>query len=83
MSYFSQANTVYIDACLGVSFSSWEAVNDFFTPYFASLPAAAISYPLRIVGGARSAAVEFEDTPTFFGQEIRALTGGPSGQGPS
>jgi hypothetical protein len=74
MSYFSTANTVYIDACLGVGLPSWEAVNDFFTPYFASLPAAAISYPLRIVGDARSAAAEFEDTPAFFGQEIRALS---------
>ena len=38
------------------------------------MPAAAISYPLRIVGDARSAAVEFVDTPAFFGQEIRALS---------
>ncbi len=74
MSYFSQANTTYIDACLGVSFSSWEAANDFFTPFFASVPAAAIAYPLRIVGDARSAAIEFVDTPAFFGQEIRALS---------
>jgi hypothetical protein len=74
MSYFSQANTTYIDACLGVSMPSWQAANDFFTPYFASLPAAAISYPLRIVGDARSAAIEFVDTPAFFGQEIRALS---------
>jgi len=45
MSYFSTANTTYIDACLGVSLSGWEAANDFFTPFFASAPAAAISYP--------------------------------------
>jgi hypothetical protein len=31
MSYFSQANTTYIDACLGVSLSSWEVANSFFT----------------------------------------------------
>ncbi|HEY6494118.1 MAG TPA: hypothetical protein VIZ43_12640, partial [Trebonia sp.] len=61
-------------ACLGVSLPSWQAVNDFFTSSFPSLPAAAISYPLRIVGDARSAAVEFVDTPAFFGQEIRALS---------
>jgi hypothetical protein len=36
----------------------------------------AISYPLRIVGDARSAAIEFVDTPAFFGQEIRALSSG-------
>jgi len=74
MSYFSRASTVYIDACLGVSFPSWAAVNSFFTPYFPTVPTAAISYPLRIVGDARSAAVEFVDTPAFFGQEIRALS---------
>jgi hypothetical protein len=74
MSYFSQANTTYIDACLGVSLPSWQAVNDEFSS-FASLPAAAISYPLRIVGDAQSAAIEFVDTPAFFfGQEIRALS---------
>jgi hypothetical protein len=74
MSYFSKANTVYMDACLGVIFSSWEAANDYFSSALPLLPAAAISYPLRIVGNARSAAIEFVDTPAFFGQEIRALS---------
>ena len=74
MSYFSRANTVYIDACLGVTLSGWAAVSDFFTPFFASAPAAAIAYPLRIVGDTRSAAVEFVDTPAFFDFEIRALS---------
>jgi len=74
MSYFSQANTVYADACLGAIFTSWQALSDFFTPYLPSRPAAAISYPLRIVGDARSAAVELVDTPAFFGYEIRALS---------
>ena len=74
MSYFSTANTVYIDACLGVAMSSWKDLNDFFTPFFASRPADALSYPLRIVGDTHSVAIEFVDTPTFFGQEIRALS---------
>jgi len=74
MSCFSTANTVYMDACLGVTLSGWAAVNDFFTPFLASAPAAAIAYPLRIVGDARSAAVEFVDTPAFFDFEIRALS---------
>lgn len=73
MSYFSRTNTTYIDACLGVALTSWQAVASEFST-FTKLPAAAISYPLRIVGDARSAAVEFEDTPAFFGQEIRALS---------
>jgi hypothetical protein len=73
MSYFSTADTVYLDACLGVALTSWQAVQAEFAT-FAKLPAAAVSYPLRIVGGTRSAAIEFVDTPAFFGQEIRALS---------
>jgi hypothetical protein len=74
MSYFSQANTTYIDACLGIALTSWEQVNNEFTAVFPELPATALSFPLRIVGDARSAAVEFVDTPAFFGFEIRALS---------
>src|ERR1700722_20106561 len=74
LSYFSTKNTVYIDACLGVVMSGWSALNAFFTPFFASVPADAIAYPLRIVGDTRSVAIEFVDTPAFFGQEIRALS---------
>ena len=74
MSYFSRANTTYIDACLGVSLSTWQAASDFFTPFLPSLPASAISYPLRIVGDTRSAAIEFVDSPAFFDGEIRALS---------
>jgi hypothetical protein len=74
MSYFSTSNAYYIDASSGGSWPSWDALNNFFTPYFASgLPADAISYPLRIVGDARSAMVEFEDAPAFFGHELRIL----------
>jgi hypothetical protein len=75
MSYFSMANTIYIDACLGVSLPSWEAVDSTFASAFASAPTSAISYPLRIVGDTGSAAVELVDTPDFFvPQELRALS---------
>ena len=74
MSYFSRANTTYMDASLGIGFPNWQTMNEFFTPFLAGVPAAAISYPLRIVGDARSAAVEFVDSPAFFRQEIRALS---------
>jgi hypothetical protein len=74
MSYFSRANTVYMDAVLGVSFSSWQEADDYFSSVLPPLPAAAISYPLRIVGDARSAAIEFVDAPAFFKTEIRALS---------
>ena len=75
MSYFSKANTTYIDACLGISLTSWQAVENTFAPVFASAPASAISYPLRIVGNTRSAVVELVDTPDLFvPQELRALS---------
>ena len=74
MSYFSTANAVYIDACLGVALSGWQAISTEFTGLFASAPASAVSYPLRIVGGTRSAVVELVDTPGFFGQELRSLS---------
>ena len=74
MSYFSTTNAYYIDASSGGLWPSWDALNNFFTPYFATgLPADAISYPLRVVGDARSAMVEFEDAPAFFGHELRIL----------
>jgi hypothetical protein len=75
MSYFSPANTTYIDACLGISLPTWEAVDATFASAFASAPASAISYPLRIVGDTRSAVIELVDTPEFFvPQELRALS---------
>jgi hypothetical protein len=39
MSYFSTSNAYYIDASSGGSWPSWDALNNFFTPYFASGPA--------------------------------------------
>ena len=74
LSYFSTANTVYMDAVLGVALAGWQEVSGFFAQYLPSLPADAISYPLRIVGDTRSAAVELVDTTAFFGYEIRALS---------
>jgi hypothetical protein len=61
MSYFSKKSAYYIDASSGSLWPSWDALNALFTPFFASgLPADALSYPLRIVGDASSAMVEFE-----------------------
>lgn len=74
MAHFSRSNTSYSDACLGVVMSGWQAINTGFTSIFTSAPADAIAYPLTIVGDTDSAAVEFVDSPGFFGQEIRALS---------
>lgn len=75
MSYFSATNVTYIDASLGVSLTSRAEVDSTFGSAFATAPASAISYPLRIVGDMRSAAIELVDTPDFFvPQELRALS---------
>jgi hypothetical protein len=67
MSYFSKKSAYYIDASSGSLWPSWDALNALFTPFFASgLPADALSYPLRIVGDASSAMVEFEDRPDYL-----------------
>jgi hypothetical protein len=72
MSHFSTSNASYFDASLGAALTGWKTINSVFAG-FAGKPAAAISYPLRIVGDLRSAAVEFVDTPPFFGRELRCL----------
>jgi len=74
MSCFSTAGAVYIDACLPAVLSRWQEINSEFTTVFGNAPASAISYPLTIAGGTRSAAIEFVDSPGFFGKEIRALS---------
>jgi hypothetical protein len=74
MAHFSTSNPSYSDACLGIVLSGRQAINAEFTSLFAAAPAGAICYPLTIVGDARSATIEFVDTPEFFGQEIRALS---------
>jgi hypothetical protein len=62
-----------MDASLGYGFANWNEANEFFQKFLASAPPAAISYPLRIIGDARSASVEFYDVPEFFGKEILVL----------
>jgi hypothetical protein len=75
MSYFSATNVTYIDASLGISLTSRAAVESTFRSAFATAPASAISYPLRIVGDTGSAAIDLVDTPDFFvPQELRALS---------
>jgi hypothetical protein len=75
MSYFSATNVTYIDASLGISLTSRAEVESTFGSAFATAPASAISYPLRIVGDTGSAAIELVDTPDFFvHQELRVLS---------
>jgi len=74
MAHFSTSNPSYSDGCLGIVLSGWQAINTEFTSLLGGAPAGALSYPLTIVGDARSATIEFVDTPPFFGAEVRALS---------
>ena len=77
VSYFAPAPVpvIYIDAGLGVTWPSQAALLEVWSgPSFADAPPDALSYPLRIVGDARSATIEFVDTPTLLGSEFRFLS---------
>ena len=73
MTYFDKDSVLYIDASSGNIWPSWDSLNDVFHAFLPPAPAAALSYPLRIVGDEHSALVEFEDTPELFGRELRIL----------
>lgn len=72
LGFFSPNMATYSDAVLGYEWPSFVAFKDFLVPYMATLPPAAVSYPIRIVGGPESAIVEFVDTPEWFGSKIPA-----------
>ncbi|HEV7653833.1 MAG TPA: nuclear transport factor 2 family protein [Mycobacteriales bacterium] len=77
VSFFAPAPTpvVYIDAGLGVTWPSQASLLEVWSgPSFADAPPDALSYPQRIVGDARSATIEFVDTPQLLGSEFRFLS---------
>jgi hypothetical protein len=73
MSYFARDSVLYIDASSGNQWPTWQSLWDVFHRFLPPAPADALSYPLRIVGDEHSAVVEFEDTPSLFGRELRIL----------
>jgi hypothetical protein len=73
MTHFAKKDAYYIDASSGSVWPSWDSLNQVFHAFLPPAPAAALSYPLRIVGDEHSAMVEFEDTPQLFGKELRIL----------
>ena len=73
MTFFDRDSVLYIDASSGSVWPSWDSLNSVFHAFLPPAPAAALSYPLRIVGDEHSAMVEFEDTPELFGRELRIL----------
>ena len=73
MANFSKTGVLYIDATSGGIWPNWDALDKIFTGFLPKAPAAALSYPVRIVGDKRSAIVAFTDTPELFGRELRIL----------
>jgi hypothetical protein len=71
MSYFSPALLTYTDATFGWPFDGFSELKAVFDKYMPQWPPSGLSYPVRILGGPRSALVEFIDTKELFGGELR------------
>lgn len=77
VSFFAPAPdpVLYIDAGLGFAWPSQASLLNVWTnPPFSTGPANALSYPLRVIGDAHSALIEFVDTPPLLGLEFRFLS---------
>jgi hypothetical protein len=73
MCFFSRNMYTYTDATLGWTFNSYDALQGVLQQYMPTWPAGSLSYPVRIIGGPQSAAVEFIDQAPLFGSEIRSF----------
>jgi ketosteroid isomerase-like protein len=74
MSHYSQQQLTYTDATLGLQFQDWSQLKALFDQLMPKWPAAARSYPTRILGGSTSAMVLFTNTPELFGGEVRSIS---------
>jgi hypothetical protein len=73
MGFFSPAMFTYTDATLGWPMNSFAALKALFDNYMPQWPPAALSYPVRILGGRQSALVDLIDTKELFGSELHVL----------
>lgn len=73
MSHFSKTGVLYIDVTSGGIWPTWDSLDKIFSGFLPKAPAAAKSYPVRILGDRKSALVAFTDTPELFGRELRIL----------
>ena len=73
MSFFSPQLVTYTDATLGWDAPGYDSLKAFFQQYMPNWPAAAKSYPTRILGDMGSAVVAFTDTKELFGGEIHGV----------
>ena len=72
MAYFSRDLTTYTDTTLGWTLDGFAAVHATFAQYMPGWEGGA-SIPIRVLGDARSAVVEFVDTAELFGGELHIL----------
>jgi ketosteroid isomerase-like protein len=70
MDHFRRDMLTYSDATLGWDTSDFESERKIFATYMPNWGKGR-SYPTRIIGGPKSAIVEFTDTPELFGGELR------------
>jgi hypothetical protein len=73
MRFFSPAMFTYTDATLGWPMNSFAALQALFQNYMPKWPPAALSYPVRILGGPQSALIDVIDTKELFGSELHVL----------
>lgn len=74
MSHYSQQQLTYTDGTLGLQFQDWSQLKALFDQLMPKWPAAARSYPTRILGDSASAMVLFTNTPELFGGEVRSIS---------
>lgn len=72
MSHFHRDMLTYSDTTLGWDTSTFVAQREIFATYMPKWGKGR-SYPTRIIGGPKSAIVEFTDTPELFGGELRIV----------
>jgi hypothetical protein len=73
MAFFSPQMLTYTDAVLGWPMNSFAALKGVFDNYMPKWPPAALSYPVRVLGGRQSALVDLIDTKELFGSELHVL----------
>lgn len=67
MAHFARHPFTYIDATIGSAFPTWDSLYGLFAAFMPAWPDGSASYPVRIIGDTRSAAVLFTNTAGLFG----------------
>jgi ketosteroid isomerase-like protein len=73
MAHFSPDLVGYFDAVLGWDHGGFDGVKKTYETLMPKWAPTGKSYPSEILGGSRSAAVAFTDTPELFGADLRVL----------